>query len=417
MLALKTLFALVRPNAGRSISAVAPPGGSPWVSSVKSLGRGFLSILGLAVASVLALMTIPLTRLTAWLRGQKSASQPIVTDADTYVQVSGLIVRTLNHHGFDLRAVRPGWWANAPLRLVSWMGGEILGPPESRRLECYASTNLSVSFYPSGVLLTGRRRDVTWARGLIAEVVAHSEGLQTSAPAAQALEQRIRRVWRAWDQTTGTAGSSSRLLRSIKTMAGELGRLDVDFDDWQALYRQVLQIERAVRGLPQLLDEKPEPRGGAAAAEVGICEQETVRDVLTEPTPAAPARVETWALPRRSRISSDELFTRIIKEVSSLPAAPQGQATEQRSRLSPRSVTPAAAPRGFGMALMAALVTFNILLVTATLALAQRMSIRGASLTSSAFVVAVGLAALVRWGKSRATPLDRALHTVRQNLS
>ena len=34
----------------------------------------------------------------------------------------------------------------------------------------------------------------------------------------------------------------------------ELGGLEVDFDDWQILYRQVLQVGRSIHGQPQLMD-------------------------------------------------------------------------------------------------------------------------------------------------------------------
>jgi hypothetical protein len=37
-------------------------------------------------------------------------------------------------------------------------------------------------------------------------------------------------------------------------MGEDLGRLTVAYDDWQVLYREIVQLARAIHGEPQLLD-------------------------------------------------------------------------------------------------------------------------------------------------------------------
>ena len=61
----------------------------------------------------------------------------------------------------------------------------------------------------------------------------------------------------------------------IEQISGDLGRLEVDFADWQVLYRQILQVGRAIQGQRQLMDleatkaqrGKGKPGGSAAAAQ------------------------------------------------------------------------------------------------------------------------------------------------------
>ena len=43
-------------------------------------------------------------------------------------------------------------------------------------------------------------------------------------------------------------------MRTLEQVSGELARLPVDFDDWQVLYRQILQVGRAIHGQRQLMD-------------------------------------------------------------------------------------------------------------------------------------------------------------------
>ena len=43
-------------------------------------------------------------------------------------------------------------------------------------------------------------------------------------------------------------------MRTLEQISGELARLPVDFDDWQVLYRQILQVGRAIHGQRQLMD-------------------------------------------------------------------------------------------------------------------------------------------------------------------
>ena len=71
--------------------------------------------------------------------------------------------------------------------------------------------------YPSGVLLRGKPRRLTWAHGLIAETIVHTDGIQTSTPDAQALERRLREIWYRYDQGAKTAPRVSGWLGSWMT--------------------------------------------------------------------------------------------------------------------------------------------------------------------------------------------------------
>jgi hypothetical protein len=252
-------LALVIPFAvGISVAAKAPRSDSQDArreSRVWTVLRGFPITVGLAAAFVVMFVSVPVMRLAAIVRRRKSADVPLITNESAYHQVAATLCEVLNRHGFCLRPASPGWWVAAPIRILTWLGGDAFRSYVPSQLEHFVSRDLELSLYPSGLLLRGTANGVTWAHGLIAESVAHTEGLQTVDPKAQALEKRLRHVWKTYDTAPAQiVGSDENLVRTLEQISGELGRLEVDFDDWQVLYRQILQVGRAIHGQRQLMD-------------------------------------------------------------------------------------------------------------------------------------------------------------------
>lgn len=235
---------------GVALAAKRSPGARHEPAATRVL-RGFPLTLGLALAFLVMFVSVPIMRLVALIRREKSADIPLVTDGRAYLEEARLIVEALNRHGFRMRAAEPGWWIKAPTRILAFFGGKTFSSFVPARIEHYVSDDLRLSFYTSGALLRGKRERLAWARGLIQETAARGAGLQTFSPEAQKLERRIHALRKAGESEPDGAA----LLGRIKGLADELTRLQVDHDEWQVLYRELLQAERAVRGEPQLLDE------------------------------------------------------------------------------------------------------------------------------------------------------------------
>ena len=249
--------ALVIPFAvGIAVATKAPPSerDARKESRVLTVLRGFPITVGLAAAFIVMFVSVPVMRLAAIVRRRKSADVPLITNEAAYHQVADTLCDVLNRHGFSLRPASPGWWVAAPIRILTWLGGDAFRSYVPTQLEHFASPDLELSLYPSGLLLRGKAHSVTWAHGLVAESVVHTEGLQTVDPKAQALEKRIRRVWKTYDTAPAQIVGSENLVQVLEQISGDLGRLQVDFDDWQVLYRQILQVGRAIHGQRQLMD-------------------------------------------------------------------------------------------------------------------------------------------------------------------
>jgi hypothetical protein len=102
-------------------------------------------------------------------------------------------------------------------------------------------------------LLRGPQQKVARAHGLVSEALSHSEALQTMDPTAQALEKRIHSVWDLFDRDPIGSVGDETLRHGVVRLAHDLGESEVPFDDWQILYRELLQLDREINGQPQLI--------------------------------------------------------------------------------------------------------------------------------------------------------------------
>lgn len=263
-------LALVIPIAvGLAVAAKAPPPAKKESRAVTVL-RGFPITVGLAAAFLIMFVSVPVMRLATIVRRRKSADIPLITHDAAYHQVALTICEVLNRHGFSLRRAAPGWWVAAPTRILGLLGGSAFRSYVPDELEHFVSPDLELSLYPSGLLLRGKAKQLTWAHGLVAESVVHTEGLQTIDPKAQALEKRLHALWKTHDENPARNRASAALDQQLDQVTHDLGALEVDFDDWQVLYRQILQVGRAIHGHRQLMDlgasktkvgsESPKPR-------------------------------------------------------------------------------------------------------------------------------------------------------------
>ena len=382
----------------------------------KRLLRGFPLTLGLALAFIVMFVSVPLMRLMALARSEKSADIPLVTDTAAYHEVAALTVATLNRHGFGLAAAEPGWWVKAPTRILAWFGGAAFGSFVPQSLEHYEAPGIAVSFYTSGVLLRGKGQRLTWAHGLIEETVVHSDGLQTFAPEAQEIERDVRRIWKVFDADPRAHRGSAVLLDRLDALTRRLGALDVEFDEWQVIYRQLLQLDRALRGEPQLLEDT-----GVSAGKVKSMKSERgVEDKSASKVSSSGAAVarRTAATPLAERpvasLSTGELIKEVMTEVGQL-ARTHIELAVNEARADLRAE--AGAAERLTVAALAALATVNLLLVTAVMALALVMPAWTAGLLVSGVAGLVALiAGLLGWRKRVQKPMNRTRRELKEDV-
>lgn len=234
--------------------AVAARSPAPHEPAWKRLLRGWPITIGLASAFLVMFVTVPGLKLVTLARRHRQEQVPLITHTSSYHEVAQVIVAALDRHGFDLRAAEPGWWMTVPTTILLKLGGDAFRSYVPDKLEYFRDGGLEAALYPSGLLLRGPRGKVARAHGFAAEALAHSSALQTGDAEAQKLEQRIHSLWALFDRDPVGYVGSKELGRALEALSDSLCTVDIPYEDWQILYRELLQLDRELHGIPQLID-------------------------------------------------------------------------------------------------------------------------------------------------------------------
>jgi hypothetical protein len=132
-------------------------------------------------------------------------------------------------------------------RVLHRFAGALLGASVPERLAFLRGTDLELTLYPNGVRLSGRGRSATRAHALITESATTTPALQCMSAEGQKLEQRIRSLWNERDRR-------ETVDRRVPQIAGAMADADLEFSDWEILYRQLLQLVVASRGGARLME-------------------------------------------------------------------------------------------------------------------------------------------------------------------
>ena len=249
-------LALVVPVVVGLVVAARAPEGTVRESFVMRVLRGWPITIGLAAAFLVMFITVPALKLIALARRDQQEQVPLVTHSSNYHEVAALVCGVLDRHGYNFKSETPGWWISVPTTILLKMGGSAFRGYVPDRLEYFRDGRLEAALYPNGLLLRGPRHQVARAHGLVSEALSHSEALQTMDPQAQAIEKRIHSLWDQFDRDPiGNVGSDA-FGDAVAKLAHDLSTADVAFEDWQILYRELLQLDREVAGRAPLIDGK-----------------------------------------------------------------------------------------------------------------------------------------------------------------
>jgi uncharacterized membrane protein (DUF485 family) len=233
----------------------SPARHSPLLESkLVRLVRGIPITLAVAGSFFIVFVTVPMRRLVAMARGQVDVHVPLVTDAQGYELVAREVAETLGRHGLEVYEATPGWLVTAPTRILFHFGGPSFRSYVPERLAYFRGPRLEVLLSANGLSLRGSEQDTAWAHGLLVEALTDAPAYQTFDPRAQDVERQIRCVWSVYRQNPAAHKGAPRLRARLEEIAREIRELPVGYEEWQIVYRQALQLDRALDGTPQLLE-------------------------------------------------------------------------------------------------------------------------------------------------------------------
>jgi hypothetical protein len=248
-----------------------------------------------------------------------------------------------------------------------------------------------VVLHPSSLLLRGSKVKTTIAHGLVVEGLTATDSYQTTDARAQDIERQIRKVWARLNSNCSAHTNSPWLSARLEEITAEVAELGVSYDEWQIIYRQLLQLARALRGEPQLL-----------ANNDGENMDEFDRQ-----------HSESRDLDSRS-LTTVELFSRIASKTTLL-VNKEIDLLREESREDLRSEL--ASIKGLAAAAVAAIAALNLALTAAVFALASHMAPVSAALILAAIALAIAIgAAAIAWRKHVEQPLDLTRKTVKEDV-
>src|SRR6185436_8622945 len=167
-------------------------------------------------------------------------------------------------------------------------------------------------------------------------------------------------------------------------IATDLGKIKVDYEEWQVLYRQTLQLARALDGEPQLLQQL------TTSKETTMQSQRYDEPAIERPLASA---------------STGELVGQLAKESTELVKKEIALARSELKSDLKREIKMA---EGFTVAGVCGITTLNLLLVALVFALSDGMAGWLAALIVAGGVLLIGaVAALIGWSMRVKTPLEK----------
>ena len=380
---------------GLVIAAKRPPGtaGDPWPMRVL---RGFPITVGIAAAFTLMFFTVPVLRLASALRGRKDEHVVLITTADEYSAAARKIDTVLHRH--DLAAVRaePRWWLTLPTTILRKLGGKAFAGYMPERMAHWRGDGLELALYNSDLLVRGKPGQTAIARGLIAEAFGPGPGLMTSDLDAQRIEEEIREVWRIHDENPEAHDDSARLLSRLEEVAEEVAALEVDYSDWQVLYRKSLQLDRALRGRAQLLD--------ASVDDAAPAEQLALRGA----TGAVVAQRRYVDIPTRALLKRAAKLAKELAKAELELAKNEVRADVQQQ---------VAMAKGLGIAGVCVLIGLSLLSTAVVFALADTMEPWiVALLVAGVWLVTGVIFGVAGWSKRVTKPLENTRRTLQDDV-
>lgn len=209
---------------------------------------------------------------------------PIVIKPGRYDEVLDQLRAVISRSG---RAVSPRpapRVLSGPPKLLARAAGKRMGSLVPDRMMILDGPDLEVLVYPSDLAMSGTKAAVTEARSAIAAELTHAPAYLAPSPAAKPIEDDLDRI----DERLASGVPVEVVRRDLAALDDRLAHLSIDFEEWETLYRERLQLER------DLLVRAIEDGNGKAALPRGD-ERERLQEALRSWGPLAWARAAAVA--------------------------------------------------------------------------------------------------------------------------
>jgi hypothetical protein len=245
MLALAIVFPLV--NGGLSTRLPDEENRPKGRALATTILRGYPNSLALFAVLVWMMVVAPLGKIRALMKRWESVHVPIAVKPGGYDIVVNDLAEALDRAGIPVQRRRAHWAYELPGKVLAILGGETVRALVPVQLAELVGDGFEMTLHPMDLSLLGRKKTLARARAAIVRELTFTEAYQTWSKEAQALEDRLVRAARGEDD--------------LDAIGIELNERDFDFEEWEILYRLLLQVRlRVSLTETDAVDSKDEPK-------------------------------------------------------------------------------------------------------------------------------------------------------------
>ena len=374
----------------------------------KKFLRGFPVTLALACAFLLMLVVAPILRIATVIRRREIVRIPAVMDKGITALTMAALADTLKRHGIALRSAKAPWYQTAPAKILLKIGGRPFAAMASEHVEYRRNPQLELTVLPNETILRGVPVVVGQARALCTEVYGPRPIIQTFDAGARELEWHAKRVWAIYLEQPDAHERSDVLEHRVTELSAQLSRLNLPWDEWQIIYRLLLQVDRAVHGDEPLLEHAQRVEERDMADEKALPAPRNI-----EKLPARRQGLQTTVPMSVEGMSNRELIGHVIENATQLA---KKEIELAKSELRADVKKEVAMVKGLGVAGLCAIWAVSLMLVAIALALGNVIPEWAAALIVAGVVLAVGtVAGLVGWGKRVKKPLEATRRSLKED--
>jgi hypothetical protein len=227
-------LAIVLPLANGALSTRLPDEGNRprGRALATTILRGYPNSLALFVVLVWMMIVAPIGKIRALIKRWEAAHVPIAVKLGGYDTVVRDLATALEHAGIQVTRRRAHWAYELPGKVLAVLGGETVRALVPAELAELVGDGFAMTLHPMDLSLLGRKKTLAHARAAIVRELTFTEAYQTWSKEAQAIEDRLMKAARGEDD--------------LDAIGTALNERDFDFEEWEILYRLLLQVRLRV---------------------------------------------------------------------------------------------------------------------------------------------------------------------------
>ena len=195
---------------------------------LRALFAGYPNALALAVVLLWLMIVTPVMKVLAVPRRHESGHIPIAVKPGGYDTVVDDLRAALERAGIVVRHTFAPWPLTLPGRILALVGGAGVKALVPQHLSELRGSDFVMTVHPMDLSLSGKRQALAHGRAALVRELTFTQAYQTWTKEAHEIEDAL------------MASAEGRA--DLGVIGARLDKLDIPFEEWEILYRMLLQV-------------------------------------------------------------------------------------------------------------------------------------------------------------------------------